>query len=455
MADLVPHRRIHVVGVGGAGMSGLAKILSQWGHQVTGSDLKPGAHLSALAGTGVAVWVGHRPEAATEWDLVVASSAVPDRDPEITAARARGVEVWDRARLLQAITRRLRTIGVTGTHGKTTGTAMTIAALRALGRDPSFMVGGVLVDLATNSHLGEEDLFVLEADEAFGTFLSLQLRGLVITNVEPDHLDHYGSLADLEDAFTEVAGAVDGPVVAGIDDRGAAAVAARVDGVVGYGTSDEAVWHISDIGHGADSVWFRLRGPHADLPVRVPKPGTHVARNAAGVLALIGELGLDVVAAAAGLERFAGVRRRFETRARIRGVTVIDDYAIHPTEIAATIDAANQARRGRIIAVFQPHRFSRTAELGVELGTALAGAARVFVTDVYAASETPVPGVTGRLVADAAVAAGAKVSYVPRRADLATAIAAEAVEGDLILIMGAGDITLVADEIAPLLAGTG
>jgi UDP-N-acetylmuramate--alanine ligase len=173
------------------------------------------------------------------------------------------------------------------------------------------------------------------------------------------------------------------------------------------------------------------------------------------VLALIGELGFDVVAAAAGLEHFAGVRRRFETRARIRGVTVIDDYAIHPTEIAATIDAATRARSGRIIAVFQPHRFSRTAELGAELGAALAGAARVFVTDVYAASEIPVPGVTGRVVAVSAAAAGANVSYVPRRADLAMAIAAEAVEGDLILIMGAGDITLVADEIAPLLAGAG
>lgn len=454
MADLLPFRRIHLVGVGGAGMSGLAKILAQWGHVVTGSDLKPGPSLIALVGTGVDTWVGHRPGSAADWDLVVASSAVPDRDPEIQAARGRGVEVWDRPRLLQAITRRLRTIGVTGTHGKTTGTAMAVAALRALGRDPSFMVGGVLVDLGTNSHLGEEDLFVLEADEAFGTFLSLDLEGLVLTNVEPDHLDHYGSIEALEDAFAEVARSVDGPVVAGIDDPGAAAVAARVDGVIGYGTAESADWRMTDIDHGVDSVRFHLRGPHVSLPVRVPKPGLHVARNAAGVVALLGELGFDVVAAAAGLERFAGVRRRFETRARIRGVTVIDDYAIHPTEVAATIEAAARGG-GRIIAVFQPHRFSRTAEMGDELGLALAAAPRVFVTDVYPASEAPVPGVTGRLVADAAAGAGATVSYVPRRADLASALAAEAVAGDLILIMGAGDITLVADEIAPLLAGAG
>lgn len=451
MADLVPFRRVHVVGVGGAGMSGLAKILAQWGHQVTGSDIKPGPALSALAGVGVTAWIGHRPELAADWDLVVASSAVPDRDPEVRAARDHGVAIWDRPKLLEAMTRRLRTIGVTGTHGKTTGTAMMVAALRALGRDPSFMVGGELVDLATNAHLGEEELFVLEADEAFGTFLFLALEGLVITNVEPDHLDHYGSVEDLTGAFVEVAAAVDGPVVAGIDDPGAASIASRVHGVVGYGTSDQAAWRISNIAHGPGSVGFDLAGPGVSLPVSVPKPGSHVARNAAGVLALVGELGFDVAAAAVGLERFAGVRRRFETRARIGGVTVVDDYAIHPTEIRATIEAAARGHEGRIVAVFQPHRFSRTSEMGDELGRALAGAARVFVTDVYAASEAPIPGVTGRLVADAASDSGADVSYIPRRADLARAVSAEAVNGDFILIMGAGDVALVADEIAPLL----
>jgi len=451
VADLVPYRRIHVVGVGGVGMSGLAKILAQNGHRVTGSDIKPGSALSALAGAGVTAWVGHRPELAADWDLVVASSAVPDRDSEVRAARERGVAIWDRPKLLEAMTRRLRTIGVTGTHGKTTGTAMMVAALRALGRDPSFMVGGELVDLATNAHLGEEELFVLEADEAFGTFLFLDLEGLVITNVEPDHLDHYGSVEGLTGAFVEVAAAVDGPVVAGIDDPGAASIASRVHGVVGYGTSDQAAWRITNIAHGPGSVGFDLSGPGVSLPVSVPKPGSHVARNAAGVLALVGELGFDVAAAAVGLEKFAGVRRRFETRARIGGVTVVDDYAIHPTEIRATIEAAARGHEGRIVVVFQPHRFSRTSEMGEELGRALAGAARVFVTDVYAASEAPIPGVTGRLVADAASDAGANVSYIPRRADLARAVSAEVANGDFILIMGAGDVTLVADEIAPLL----
>ena len=283
MPDLVPHARIHVVGVGGAGMSGLAKILSQAGHTVTGSDLKPGPALSALAAAGVAAWVGHRPEAASDWDLVVVSSAVPDRDPEVRAAREAGIEVWDRPRLLGALTGQMRTIGVTGTHGKTSGTAMAVTALRALGRDPSFMVGGELVDLGTNAHLGETGLFALEADEAFGTFLSLRLAGLVITNVEPDHVDHYGSLEDLEAAFTEVARAVEGPVVVGVDDPGAAHVAREVPSAVGYGMADSARWRISDVRHRPGSVSFRLAGGGTEVDVEVPKPGTHVARNAAGV----------------------------------------------------------------------------------------------------------------------------------------------------------------------------
>jgi UDP-N-acetylmuramate--alanine ligase len=442
-----------VIGAGGAGMSGLAKILAQSGHQVSGSDLKPGPALSALTAAGVETWVGHRPGAAASWDLVVVSSAVPDRDPEVRAAREGSIEVWDRPRLLQALTRRMRTIGVTGTHGKTTGTAMLVAALRSLGRDPSFMVGGELVDLATNAHLGETDLFALEADEAFGTFLSLDLQGLVITNVEPDHLDHYGSLVDLEAAFTEVARTVDGPVLVGIDDAGAAAVASLVPQAIGYGTGDGARWRISELSHRPGAVGFRLIGPDVDVAVDVPKPGMHVARNAAGALALLGEMGFDVVGAAGGLARFAGVRRRFETRARIAGVTVVDDYAIHPTEISATIEAATRGGTRRIVAVFQPHRFTRTQEMGAELGEALAAADRVFVTDVYAASEAPIPGITGRVVAEAAQRSGTNVTYVPRRADLAAAVAAEATEGDTVLLMGAGDITLVADELAPILAG--
>lgn len=441
-----------MIGAGGAGMSGLAKLLAQCGHRVSGSDLKPGPALFALEAAGVDVWVGHRPERVGGWDLVVASSAVPDRDPEIAAARRAGLEVWMRPRLLEALTRRLPTIGVTGTHGKTTGTAMMVCALRALGRNPSFMVGGELVDLNTNAHLGEEDLFALEVDEAFGTFLGLSVKGLALTNVEIDHLDHYRTPEALFDAFITVARAVDGPVVACLDDEGSSAVAAAVPGAVGYGTAPEAPWHVEGIAHASGSVSFTLTGKGATVPVTVPKPGTHVARNAAGILALLGELGMDLPGAARGLAGFAGVRRRFDVRGRVGGVTIVDDYAHHPTEVRATIEAAAVGHPGRILAVFQPHRFTRTAEHGPAFGRALAGAGRVFVTDVYAAGEAPIPGVSGRAVADAAAAAGAEVGYVPRRVDLASAVAAEARPGDLVLLMGAGDITLVADELSPLMA---
>ena len=451
MAEFEGCRRVHMVGVGGIGMSGLAKLLAQAGYEVSGSDLKPSRLLTSLEGLGVAVWVGHRPERAPGWDLVVASSAVPERDPELAAARAAGVEVWRRPTLLERLTRHTPALGVTGTHGKTTGTAMLVAALRALGRDPSFMVGGQLVDLNTNAHLGEQGLFVLETDEAFGTFTDVHLAGLVVTNIEADHLDHYGTGEAVAEAFTRVAARVRGPVVACLDDPGARRMAERVPGVVGYGLDPSAPWRVEEVACWPASVAFTLAHEGDRVPVAVPRPGLHVARNAAGVLALVGELGLDVAGAAAGLSSFGGVRRRFEVRARIGGVTVVDDYAHHPTEVAATIAAARVGEPRRLVAVFQPHRFSRTAEQAGRFGMALAAADRVVVTDVYAAGEAPVPGISGKLVADAAVAGGASVEYVPRRGDLARAIAAQARAGDLVLLMGAGDITLVAEELAGLL----
>jgi len=451
MTELAGCRRVHMVGAGGIGMSGLAKLLAQAGYEVSGSDLKPSRMLSSLEGLGVAVWVGHRPEAAAGWDLVVASSAVPERDPELAAARAAGVEVWRRPRLLETLTRHTPALGVSGTHGKTTGTALLVAALRALGRDPSFMVGGQLADLNTNAHLGERALFVLETDEAFGTFSEVHLAALVVTNVEADHLDHYGTAEAVEEAFAEVAGRVEGPVVACLDDPGARRVAERVPGVVGYGLDPAADWRIEDVVCRPATVTFLLVHGGEAVPVTVPRPGLHVARNAAGVLALLGELGLDVAGGAAGLATFGGVRRRFEVRARIGGVTVVDDYAHHPTEVAATIAAARVGGPRRLVAVFQPHRFSRTAEQAGRFGEALAGADRVVVSDVYAAGEAPVPGVSGRLVAEAAAGAGTQVEYVPHRRDLARAVAADTRPGDLVLLMGAGDITLVADELAGLL----
>lgn len=440
--------RIHVVGAGGSGMSALTKLLSQMGHQVSGSDLKPSPTLGALSDLGVETWVGSRPERMQGCDLVVASSAVPLEDPELTAARQAGVTVWGRPALLEALTAQMPALGISGTHGKTTGTGLAVTALRATGRDPSFVIGGELTGLGTNAHLGDPGLFVLEADEAFGTFLSLHLVGLMITNVDADHLDHYGSLERLEAAFAEAVARVDGPTLVGVDDPGGRRLA-ELTGSITFGVSEDAAWRITEVVHEADRVGYTLRGAARRVEVEVARPGLHVARDSAGVLALLAEAGFDLEAAAAGLRDFQGVRRRFELRGRVGGVTIIDDYAHHPTEVAATLEAARRGRWNRIWAVFQPHLYSRTAELHDEFGPAFAAADRVLVTDVYGAREEPRPGVTGKLVAEAVErSTGLPVAYLPHRQDLIEYLVGEVREGDLVLTLGAGDITLLPDELA-------
>jgi UDP-N-acetylmuramate--alanine ligase len=433
-------------------MSGLAKLLSQEGHIVSGSDLKPGRLLDLLSDLGIETWVGHRPEKMAQTDLVAASSAVPPSDPELVAAAEAGVPVWSRPDLLDAMTRARPAIGFAGTHGKTTSTALAVTALRSLDLDPTFLVGGEMVALRTGAHLGTDPPFVVEADEAFGTFRKLHLSGLAVTNIEADHLDYYGNVAALEEAFSLVAGRVSGPVLGCIDDPGIRRLARRAD-VIPYGLSDGASWQVTDLDHGGESVSFRLAGPFGETWVQVPRPGTHVALDAAGVLALLGELGYDVEQAGRGLSAFAGVRRRFEVRARIGGVTIVDDYAHHPTEIAATVAAGRLGGWDRVLAVFQPHRYTRTAELAPQFGAPLAGADRVIVTDIYGAGETPQPGVNGRLVAEAVAAAGGDVEYIPALADVTDRVGAELGPGDLVLLLGAGDVNSLADPIAERLGG--
>jgi UDP-N-acetylmuramate--alanine ligase len=440
--------RIHLIGVGGAGMSALAKILAGRGHRISGSDLRGGAVLDLLGDLGLEVWEGHRPDRVAGADLVVASSAVPDGDPELRAAEQAGIPVWRRPQLLKSITDEIPTLGPSGTHGKTTTTALLVTALRATGMDPSFLVGGDLVALGTNAHLGSDDLLVLEVDEAFGTFEHVHLRGLVVTNVERDHMDHFVSSDRLEESFVDVVSRVDGPVVACLDDPGAARVASRT-GAVTYGTAPAAAWRLSDFEAADGRARFRLRGPGDSALVELPRPGFHLARNAAGALALLGELGHDLESVAGGLAGFAGVRRRFESRGVVAGVRIIDDYAHHPTEVAATLEEASQYPAGRVWAVFQPHLYSRTRDMYGDFGVALSRADAVLVTDVYGSREDPIPGITGRLVAAAAREAGAPlVEYVPHRLDVADRLAELVVPGDLVVTMGAGDITLVAAELA-------
>lgn len=443
--------KIHVVGAGGAGMSAIAKVLSGIGHQVTGSDLRGGPALDRLGDFGVTTYTGHKVEVAAASDLVVISSAVPGNDPEVTAARDAGIPVWGRPEMLEALTKRIPTIGATGTHGKTTTTSLLISGLRATGADPSFIVGGDLATLKTNGHFGTDDLLVIEADEAFRTFENLMLRGLVVTNVESEHLEHFGTEPELLSSFVSVASGVDGPVLACADDPGSLQVA-RGAGAATYGMAADADWKIDSYTPTAAGSRFMLRGPEVVQEVEVSRPGRHVARNAAGALALLASLGHDLSEAATGIAEFRGVGRRWEHRGTIRGVTLIDDYAHHPTEVAATISAAREVGSKRLWAVFQPHLYSRTERFQREFGEALAMADVSVVTDVYGAREEPVPGVTGSLVAESVVAHGGVCHYVAHKAELAGFLAERVEDGDLVVSMGAGDITLLPSELAALLA---
>ncbi len=442
----IPHR-VHIVGAGGAGMSGLAKLLSQLGHDVSGSDVKPGYMLDTLRDVSVDVWVGHRPDRIEDVDLVIASSAVPESDPELRAARSFEIDIWRRPALLNALSRRQTTVGFAGTHGKTTSTALAVTAMRGSGKDPTFLVGGEMVGMNTGASLGSEDLFLLEADEAFGTFRHLDLDAILVTNIESDHLDHYGTIAALEDAFAQVADRVRGPTVGCIDDPGVRRLAQRTP-IITYGFSQDATWRITSLDHVDGGVTFTLVGSGRETPVSLPKPGEHLAANAAGVLALLAERGDDLEAAAAALHGFAGVRRRYEIKAKVRDITIVDDYAHHPTEVAATIAAAAVGSKGRVIVVFQPHRYTRTADLAPHFGAPLALADSVFVTDVYAAGEQPIIGVSGRLVVQATEAAGGDVQFVPRLSDVPAAVAGVVEPGDTVLLLGAGDITSVSSDVA-------
>ncbi len=437
-------------------MSGLAKLMAESGKTVTGSDIRHSVRLDSLADTGVEVWAGHRPDRISEQtDLVVISSAVPEEDPEVAAARRAGVEVWRRPRLLRAMSSEIATVGCTGTHGKTSSTAMLVEAARAAGENPSFMVGEHMLGLGTNAGTGTDPWMVLEVDEAFGTFEEVKLSGLVITNVEAEHLDHFETVDNLESSFVGVARGVDGPVLAGVDDPGARRVAERA-GLSGFGLAEDAGWRITEVVEESAGSSFLLVHEGSSWRVGVPLPGLHMARNAAGVIALCGELGLDLDRAVEGVARYRGVRRRYEHRGVVKGVTIIDDYAHHPSEVAATLRAAVGAGHRRVWAVFQPHLYSRTAQMFTGLGAALTLADRIVVTDVYGAREEPQPGISGELVASAARRAGGRrVEYFQHRSEIAARVAPILKEGDLVVTMGAGDISMVPTELLTLLAEGG
>lgn len=446
-------RPIHFMGIGGAGMAALALIARHRGVAITGcdTDVSGAADLAAL---GVDVRQGHGPGHVAGSRAVVVTAAVPGDHPELERARAQGIPVVRRADALAELAAGGTLVGIAGTHGKTTTTVMATEVLAAAGLDPTGLAGGRVAGWGGNARLGGRDLFVVEADEYDRAFLSLEPTVAVVNNVEADHLECYGSVADLEEAFREFAARAR-QVIVGADDPGAQRVAAALARPVwGVGLAPDASVRIVDPTLDAAGSRALVGLPDGRrVAVRLRLPGLHNLRNAAAALAIAQAVGADVEAGVAALADFAGVARRFERVGEVAGVVVVDDYAHHPSEVRATLAAARQAfPMRRLVAVFQPHLYSRTALHGAALGDALATADLAVVAPIYAAREAPQPGVTSALVSAAAAAAGVTTIAVAERAALAERVAREVRSGDVVLTLGAGDVTRVGPELLGRLA---
>ena len=444
---------VHFVGIGGAGMSGIARILLARGVPVSGSDRRDTPTLLALRALGARVELGHDPAHLGDADTVVVSTAIREDNPELAAARERGLRVLPRAVALAAVMAGKRSVAVAGTHGKTSTTSMLTVAVQACGVDPSFAIGGDLNESGSNAHAGEGDVFVAEADESDRSFLLLAPHGAIVTNVEADHLDNYGDLAAVEAAFDRFLQTLDpaGFVVLCADDPGSARLRtvptpARVRT---YGTAEDSDLRLVDVEVGPETTdWTAVLDGELLGRVQIRVPGEHMARNSAAALLAGVELGLPAEGLIAGLERFGGVRRRFELKGTVGGVRVYDDYAHHPTEVAAQLRAARAvAGSGRVVVAFQPHLYSRTREFATAFGAALGLADEVVVMDVYGAREDPVPGVTGAMVADAVGLPAERVLFEPSWSAAAPALAERARPGDLVITMGAGNVSMVGPEV--------
>ncbi len=448
--DLTIPQRVHVVGIGGAGMSAIAAVLKSMGHEVTGSDLKASPGLDRLRAQGIDVVVGHEAANLGDVDFVTRSTAVPDSNPELRAAEQRSVRILSRAAVLSAITNVRRTLAVAGTHGKTTTASMLSVLLREAGMDPSFIIGGEVNEIGTGAAWSELDgWFVVEADESDGTFLSLHSDAAIVTSVEPDHLSHYGSEAELVAAFERFVTGVSGRVVICIDDPGAANLAVGAD-VVTYGTDPRADWVISGYEGSGSSSSFELSTPSGPWGrFELATPGLHNVRNATAAIAMANIVGATADDARAALAKFGGVARRFQYRGERDGISYVDDYAHLPTEVSAALEAASNGQWERIVCVFQPHRYTRTSELWSSFARSFSQTDILVVTDIYPAGETAIPGVTGKLVADAVREAetGVDVVYCAHRDELRAYLHGVLQPGDLCLTLGAGDLTTLADAM--------
>jgi UDP-N-acetylmuramate--alanine ligase len=441
--DLTQLRRIHVVGVGGAGMSAIAEVLAAMGHHVSGSDAAEFPVLARVRDAGVDVHVGFDPANLHGADVVAVSTAWLDGNVEVDEARRRGIPVLRRAEALGAICALRRTIAVAGTHGKTTTSALLATILLGAGRKPSFIVGGQLRGVGTGARWDDGEWLVVEADESDGTFLELPAEVAIVTSVEPDHLEHWGGFEPLEQAFGAFVGGAAASVVCA-DDPGAAGLGSR-PGVTTYGFAEAADERILSYEGGRAQARFSL----AEGEVTLPLPGRHNTLNAVAAITAAARAGVAFADAAAALAGFQGVARRFDRRGEAGGVSYVDEYAHLPTEVRASLATAADGAWRRVVCVFQPHRYSRTAALWQDFAHAFDDADVLVVTDVYPAGEPPRPGVTGKLIVDAVldVQPHRRVAWAPTRAALTTFLRRELRPGDLCLTLGAGDLTTLPTEL--------
>jgi UDP-N-acetylmuramate--alanine ligase len=455
--DLSEPRRLHVTNVGGAGMSAVATLLAQMGHRVSGHDPAPTTpFVGPLASLGVEVSAGADPgPLAPDVAAVIVSTATPDSHPQVQEARRRGVPVVHRAVALASICSHRQVVAVAGTHGKTTTSALLATVLAETGRAPGWVVGAGIAGLGSSASWGGDGPLGVEADESDGTFLALGAQAAIVTNVEADHLEHWGDEQALKQAFARFVAALPGPAVLCLDDSGAAALIASAAAPVTYGVDPASDYRIDDVTARGTGVCFTLHHEGTDVSIELPAvPGPHNARNAAAALALAHRLGVPLEEGAAALGRFAGVARRFEHRGEVAGITLVDSYDHLPTEVAAALSAAGAGHWRRVVCCFQPHRYSRTEALGTAFAHSFSEADLLLVTDVYPAGEPPRPGVTGKVVVDAVLDAHPwrPLAWLPTLDDVVSYLAANLRDGDLCITLGAGDLTTVPDRLLPLLS---
>ncbi|HEX5938062.1 MAG TPA: UDP-N-acetylmuramate--L-alanine ligase [Actinomycetota bacterium] len=449
-------RAVHLVGIGGAGMRNLARLFLARGIAVSGSDLKDSEGLRELAAAGATVRVGHDASALGDPDAVVVSSAIASENPEVAAARDRRIAVWARQQAIAAFARAHRSIAVAGTTGKTTTTSMIAAVVERAGLDPTYLIGGDLNESGSGARAGEGDLFVFEADESDGSFLLADPDVGVVTNVEVDHVDFYpGGEEELRAAFAEFCDRSDRLVVC-TDDEGAREALRRSGAdAIAYGVGPGVDVRLEVLSAGPGGARGTLTADGVTTPLALRIDGAHNLLDAAGAAAVAGLVGVSAAEAARTLATFGGVRRRFEHRGNARGADFYDDYAHVPTELAVTLGVARSRGPRRVVAVFQPHRYSRTQALWRELGASLVAADVIVVTDVYGANQLPIPGVTGQLVVDGVrlAAPDLEVVYTPHADDAVAYLDRKVAAGDLVITLGCGDIWMVGDAALARIGG--